>query len=499
MRLSKLFKNAPTTNVTGLCFDSRKVEPGNVYFCLPGMSHDGHEFIRQAVANGAICVVHSKELTKDQMPEGAIYIRVADVNDAMNKAARIFFSKPSDKMLMYGVTGTNGKSTISNIIRNIRNEMEPTGYIGTIAIEYGNVRLQPNLTTPDAIFLQEKLAEMVRHGMKACALEVSSHGLAQHRVDGINFDVAIFTNLTYDHLDYHGTMESYFEAKSLLFSERVKPTGKSILNIDDPVYERLKKLSQAPVITYGIDKECDYRAINVQILPNHSMFYLVYQGKTYPVETNLVATYNVYNLLAAIAALHQTGMDLEKIIAACRNLPQIDGRLEQIDMGQPFHVIVDFAHTPDGMEKMFQFGRKIAGNHKVISVFGSAGKRDVAKRKVFGELADKYCDYIILTEDDPRDENPEDIANQIKEGIHSTNQVFISDRYEAIRQAIESANDGDCVMLLGKGDEPFIYRENGRAPYKGDNVIAKECIKMYCRHVNDVPDDVNEDENFIDN
>ena len=212
MRLSKLFKNAPTTNVTGLCFDSRKVQPGNVYFCLPGMTHDGHEFIKQAVDNGAICVVHSKELAPSQMPVGAIYIRVADVVDAMNQAARIFYSKPSDKMLMYGITGTNGKSTIANVIRNIRNKKEPTGYIGTIAIEYGNIRLQPDLTTPDALFLQEKLSDMVRHGMKACALEVSSHGLAQRRVDGINFDVAIFTNLTYDHLDYHGTMESYFEA-----------------------------------------------------------------------------------------------------------------------------------------------------------------------------------------------------------------------------------------------------------------------------------------------
>ena len=498
MRLSKLFKNAPTTNVTGLCFDSRKVQPGNVYFCLPGMTHDGHEFIKQDVEKGAICIVHSKELKPEEMLVGAIYIRVADTVDAMNQAARIFYSKPSDKMLMYGITGTNGKSTIANVIRNIRNKKEPTGYIGTIAIEYGNVRLQPDLTTPDALFLQEKLSEMVRHGMKACALEVSSHGLAQRRVDGINFDVAIFTNLTYDHLDYHGTMKSYFEAKSLLFSERVKPTGKSILNIDDACFEKLQRISQAPVITYGIEHECDYRAINVQILPKQSKFDLVYQGKTYPVVTNLVATYNVYNLLAAIAALHETDMDLDVILEACKNLPQVDGRLEQIDMGQPFHVIVDFAHTPDGMKKMFQFGRQIAQTHKLISVFGSAGKRDVAKRKVFGELADQYCDYIILTEDDPRDEDPAVIADQIEEGIESSNHVFIEDRYEAIRQAIESANPGDCVLLLGKGDEPYIYRENGRAPYKGDNVIAKECISKYCRHINEAVDDVNEDESFIE-
>lgn len=479
MRLSKLFKNAPTTNVTGLCFDSRKVKEGNVYFCLPGIMHDGHEFISQAVKNGAICIVHSKELTKDEMPQGAIYIRVDDVTDAMNQVARIFYSKPSDKMMMYGVTGTNGKSTITNIIKNIRNLKEPTGYIGTISIEYGNVHLQPDLTTPDALFLQEKLSDMVRHGMKACALEVSSHGLAQHRVDGIDFDVAIFTNLTYDHLDYHGTMESYFEAKSLLFSQRVKSDGISILNIDDAKYEDLKKLSQARVISYGIEKECDYRAININILADCTKFDLIYRGKTYPVTTNLVATYNVYNLLAAIAALNETDMDLEVILQACRRLSQIDGRMEQIKLGQPFHVIVDFAHTPDGIEKMLQFGRKIAKKHKVIVVFGSAGKRDVHKRKIFGQLADQYADYIVLTEDDPRDEDPAQIADQIKEGIEHTNQIYIQNRYEAIRQAIESANEGDVVLLLGKGDEPFIYREEGRAPYTGDNVIAKECIEKY--------------------
>ncbi len=480
MRLSKLFKNAPTTNVTGLCFDSRKVEDGNIYFCLPGIVHDGHEFIAQAVKNGAICIVHSKELTSEEMVRGAIYIRVDDVNAALNQCARNFYNRPSDKMLMFGVTGTNGKSTISNIIKNIESIQQPCGYIGTISISYGNVKNAPDLTTPDAVLLHKTLADMVSHGMKACALEVSSHGLNQHRVDGVNFDVAIFTNFTYDHLDYHGTMESYFEAKSLLFKERVKEDGVSILNIDDPTFDKLKDITRSRYVSYGLKKECDYRAVNVKNASDHSTFDLIYEGNTYPVVTDLVAEYNIYNLLASIAALHETGMDLNVILPACKDLPQIEGRLEQINLGQPFHVIVDFAHTPDGMEKVMQFGRSIAGtDHKVISVFGSAGKRDVAKRKVFGELADQYCDYIVITEDDPRDEEPRDIAEQIKSGIKDTSYIFIPDRYEAIRQAIESAREGDVVLLLGKGDEPYMYREFGRAPYKGDNKIAEECIKNY--------------------
>ncbi|WP_281521468.1 UDP-N-acetylmuramoyl-L-alanyl-D-glutamate--2,6-diaminopimelate ligase [Dubosiella newyorkensis] len=478
MRLSKLFKNAPTVNVSGLCFDSRKVKPDNVYFCLPGLTFDGHDFIDDAIKNGAICIVHSREIEKKQ--NGVIYIKVSDVNAAMNQCARLYYGRPSDKMTMFGITGTNGKSTIANIIRSIMNEVEPCGYIGTIAIEYGDVKLMPDLTTPDALFLQSKLADMVNAGIKACALEVSSHGLSQGRVDGINFNVAVFTNFTYDHLDFHGTLENYFDAKCILFKDRVRSDGVSILNIDDKKFEALKSISKARVISYGIDHEADYRAINIQMDSNSTHFDLVYQGKAYSVMTNLVATYNIYNLLAAIAALHESGVSMDTILSACSHLPQVEGRLEQIKEGQSFNVIVDFAHTPDGMEKMMQFGRMITPeNSDLIAVFGSAGKRDVAKRKVFGELADKYCDYVILTEDDPRDEDPKEIADMIKEGIKNTANIYIEDRYEAIRQAIENAKESDTILLLGKGDEAFIYREEGRAPWIGDDKAARECIQKY--------------------
>ena len=475
MRLSKLFMGAPKVDVSGLCFDSRKVKKGNVYFCLPGMTYDGHDFIDQAIDRGAICIVHSKVL--ENTDRNVIYIQVEDVTDAMNKCAFIFYGKASTKMLMYGITGTNGKSSIATIIQSIRNSKESTGYIGTISIRYAYVNLLPDLTTPDALFLNEKMQDMVRHQVKACALEVSSHGLAQHRVDSIDFDVAIFTNFTYDHLDFHGTFENYFDAKAMLFSQRVKKEGVSILNVDDEKYADLEKLCRSRIVTYGVDNKSDYQAKNVRIYPNYTTFDLIYEDAKYAIKTNLVANYNVYNLLASIAALHETGMELDSIIQCCKNIEQIEGRMEQIDCGQDFLVVADFAHTPDGMEKMMQFARSVAGkSHKVISVFGSAGKRDVAKRKVFGEIADTYCDYIILTEDDPRDENPKDIATQIREGIKTTNNIFISDRYEAIRQAIDSANTGDVVLLLGKGDEVFMYHEFGRVPWIGDNVAAKECI-----------------------
>lgn len=476
MRLSKMFKDAPTVNVTGLSFDSRTIKPGNVYFCLPGLTADGHQFAGKAVENGALVVVHSKPI--EDKKEGAIYLRVADVNQAMNQAAKIFYSRPAEKMLMYGVTGTNGKSTVSNIIRYFQNPTLPCGYIGTIAISYGSTTLSPDLTTPDALFLQKTLSDMVQAGMKACALEVSSHGLAQGRVDAIDFDVAIFTNLTYDHLDFHGTMENYFEAKSILFKDRVKEKGLCILNKDDGRYQDLKALSSAKVITYAINSEADYRALDVHLSKSGTSFNLLHDGKTYPVQSNLVGEFNVYNLLAAIAAVHEKGMPMEDILPMCSHIPQVAGRLEQIDAGQPFNVIVDFAHTPDGMEQMMKLGRAITkpGSH-LTAVFGSAGKRDKAKRKTFGEIADRYCDSIILTEDDPRDEDSKDIAEEIRSGIANTSSIFLSDRYEAIRQAIEGAQEGDTVLILGKGDEPFMYAETGRVPWIGDNKAARECIE----------------------
>lgn len=473
-----MFKDTPTINIEGLSFDTRTIKKGDMYFCLPGLSSDGHDYIDQAIEKGAIAIVHSKPVVPSAA--GVVYIRVDDTLDAMNQAARIFYNRPSDDLRMYGVTGTNGKSTVTNIIRHLSQPQTPCGYIGTIAISYGDKTLVPDLTTPDAITLQRLLRDMVDAGMKACAMEVSSHGLAQKRVKGIDFDVAVFTNFTYDHLDFHGTMERYFEAKSLLFSRRVKSEGVSILNADDPKCADLAALSAARVKTYGINSPADYRAINVVLTSTSTSFDLVYGSKTYPVVSNLVGDFNVANLLAAIAAVHESSdpQSLEEILTKTANIPQIAGRMEQIKEGQNFNVIVDFAHTPDGLEKMFQFGRSITKpGGSLIAVFGSAGKRDKPKRKVFGELADQFCSMVYLTEDDPRDEDPKKIADQIREGMKNVPNVFVSDRYEAIRQAIEAANEGDTVLILGKGDEPFMYYENGRGPWVGDNNAARECLK----------------------
>ncbi|MGN1344301.1 MAG: UDP-N-acetylmuramoyl-L-alanyl-D-glutamate--2,6-diaminopimelate ligase [Traorella sp.] len=477
MKCSDLFTNAPDIEIKTLFYDSRnKVEKG-MFFCMDGLVYDGHQFISQAIENGAVCIVHHHEVLEKQ--KGIVYIRVEDVSDTMAKVASRFYDYPSNKLKIYGVTGTNGKSTITKVIKDVHSRFEACGYIGTISINYQDVTLPPTLTTPDALYLQKVLSDMVNANVKACALEVSSHGLEQNRVNGINFDVVVFTNLTHDHLDFHGTFENYLNAKKKLF-QMVSKDAICVINKDDAAYEAIKDACNGKVITYGVQNDCDYRADDIELSIEGTKFNLIYEDKAYFVETNLVALYNVYNLLAAIAAMHQGGLPLENILEQLNDLKQVDGRLERIDEGQPFNVIVDFAHTPDGFEKIFEYAKLITPeNSNIISVFGSAGRRDKKKRKIMGNIADHYCSNIILTDDDPRDEDPSLIASEIKSGTNHANVVYISQRQDAIRLAIEMAKPKDTILILGKGDEEFIAYGMSKEPYIGDHNAAKIAIKKY--------------------
>lgn len=478
MKLSRMFEHAPDIEIMGLCLDSRVAKEGDIYFCMEGMLHDGHEFIEEVLDRGVKCIVHKNPV--ETMRKGIAYIQVENVNRTLNRISSLFYDHPSHTMRVFGVTGTNGKSTITSIIKDVYANFYPIGYIGTIAISYGDVVLPPSLTTPDAILIHKTLRDMLDAGMQACALEVSSHGLELGRVQSIDFDIAIFSNLSYDHLDFHGTIENYFEAKKKLFT-MLKKNGVAILNKDDPYYPSLREACPANVVSYGLHEDADYRAMHVKIDVSGSTFTLLHNEQSYEITTNLVALYNIYNLVGAIAGMCESGIEIHELIPYINNLKQIEGRMERIDEGQPFNVIVDFAHTPDGMEKVFEYAKEITKNgNSIITVFGSAGKRDTKKRKIFGEIASMYCDSIILTEDDPRDENARDIANEIKMGIKDTNNIFIEDRYAAIRQAIESANMNDTVLILGKGDETFMYREFGREPWAGDHNVARDCIRKYC-------------------
>lgn len=477
MKCSDLFVNAPDIEIKTLFYDSRKKVEKGMFFCMDGLVFDGHEFIQQAIDNGAVCIVHTREI--EEKRKGIVYIRVENVNDTMASVAARFNGYPSKKMKIYGVTGTNGKSTITKVIKDIHSRFEPCGYIGTISISYGDVTLPPDLTTPDTIMIQSVLSDMKKAGMKACALEVSSHGLEQKRVNSIDFDIAVFTNLTHDHLDFHGTFENYLKAKSKLF-EMIPSDGYCVINADDPSCDKIIEACNGQVVTYGIQNDATYRADDIQLGIEGTKFQLIYEEKQYTVQTNLVALYNVYNLLAAIAALHKNGFDLEKILENVNDLQQVDGRMERINEGQPFNVIVDYAHTPDGFEKIFEYAKLITPEDRnVIAVFGSAGRRDAKKRPVMGSIADKFCDNIILTDEDPRTDDPKEIVDDIKSGIKETNTVYIPQRADAIRQAIEMANVNDTILILGKGDEDFMEYENGEEYYMGDQKAAKHAIRKY--------------------
>lgn len=477
MKLTELFENVPDVEISNLMADSRKKRPDSIFFCVKGMMFDGHKFVDQAIENGARVIVYSEPL--DHMRDDVTYIKVKDVLKAYNYVADAFYGHPSRKLKMYGVTGTNGKSSIACIIRDISNEFVPTGYIGTISIEYGNIKLPPLLTTPDIDDLHGILGEMVENGIQACALEASSIGIEQGRVDAIDFDTAIFTNLTHDHLDYHGTMANYLHAKKKLF-DHLKEDAVAITNVDDPYGMSVVEDTKARVVTYGIEKDADYRVVNYQLSKDHTLFTLLHDSKEYEIETNLVAKFNIYNVVAAIAALSEQGMDIMDMLPYLKNLKQIEGRMQRISDGQPFNILVDFAHTPDGIEKVCQYASAITPkNKRIIAITGSAGKRDSIKRPIFGQILDQYCDMIILTEDDPRDENPQEIAEEIASGIKHKNYIFDMDRYDAIRQAVEIADPNDTIIILGKGDERFIYREFGRESYEGDDAIAHEILGKY--------------------
>lgn len=509
--------NADDINITGLTLDSRKVKPGYAFFAVKGLETDGHKYIQKAIGNGAVAVVltdinslSSINFGEDVNKEKVELILVDDMRKAMSDIADNFYDKPGDKIVVYGVTGTNGKTTTTNVIRDILENGMPSpvacGYIGTNGIKYGEVAIAADLTTPDVITLKKYLYDMVNAGMRAVAMEVSSHALAMGRVDGISFDVAAFTNLTHDHLDFHKTMEEYFAAKQLLF-KGLSPNAISILNADDEItIEKLKEVSGGQIFTYGM-KESDYMIRDLVLRANGSSFSLEVSSRAmdahrsrvdslvmnsdgafgksiYQIETNLLAEYNVYNLVAAIACLHQRGFQIEDFTSWLENITQVDGRMESVPNDLGINVIVDYAHTVDAMEKVYDFVESVCETHekqnsqrpKIISVFGSAGKRDKTKRPSMGITAYNNSDYVVITEEDPRDEDPVSIAKQIQGELPCDKIAIIADRQRAIEEAIKIANKGDFVLILGKGEDLFMDRGDERQVWDGDNFVAKRFL-----------------------
>lgn len=447
-----------TQEVTGLTADSRQVKPGDLFLCISGGRVDATQFVDDAVAKGAVAVVAQRPVP---VPPGVGLLVVQNGRHALSALADRFWSSPWRQLRTVGITGTNGKTTTAFLIKQMGMALEYlTGVIGTAGNYLGDVELEAKsgFTTPEAHNIHRALAAMVARGGEAVAMEVSSHALEQHRTDHIPFDVAVFTNLTHEHLDYHKTMDSYFEAKAKLFRS-LRPGAVAVINLDDPYGARMVEAVPAGVqiLTYGFDERAAVRAVDVALSPVGARYRVLSPvGEVQVDAPGLFGSYNVSNALAALAACLGLGWGLSRPAQALATAVTAPGRFERIDRGQPFHVIVDYAHTPDGFEKLLADVVKVKEpGARVIILFGSAGHRDQAKRPTMGRVAGEFGDILVLTEEDPRTESAVEICEQIAAGVQRPGvQIeIIEDRVAAIDRALHLAAPHDVVLILGKGRE----------------------------------------------
>lgn len=439
--------------------DSRLVTANSLFVCIIGNTVDGHDFIDNVIKKGATVIVHSKELAFYN--PSISYIQVKDTNRALAAIANTYYNSPSTRMKLIGVTGTNGKTTTTNIIEHIFNNHAPksTGIIGTIETRYADLKIPSANTTPNSLELQKLLNQMAITNTTHVAMEVSSHALILGRTWGTEFETAVFTNLTQDHLDFHKDMDDYASAKSLLFS-RLSPSKKAIINVDDSYAEYFIQRTQAHIVSYGIDSEADFRATNVVLSAKGTSFTLELPTKSsIDVSISLIGKFNVYNVLASIATAYVHGISVEESIRSIQEIKGVDGRFESVEAGQDFSVIVDYAHTPDSLENVLKTARELTRG-KVITVVGCGGDRDKTKRPIMANIAQQYSDFVVLTSDNPRTENPTSILNDMENGLDSSklNTITIEDRSSGIDHAIngfKKLDAFDTVIIAGKGHETY--------------------------------------------
>lgn len=448
--------------IADITADSRSVKENSLFIALDGATVDGHDYIDKAIAAGAVAVIVSKSV---QVSDDICVITVDDTRQAMMDVVPYFFDYPANRMRMIGVTGTNGKTTTTHMIRHILKAQGHTvGVIGTVHIMIGDISYPINNTTPDVVDLQHILHQMVAEGVSHCVMEVSSHALELGRVAGVEFDTAVFTNLTQDHLDFHKTFENYLAAKCKLFEQvsgenQYKSNKGAVINIDDPYGERVIQKTTAPTITYSTHGIGSLNAAHINMSTKTSEYVVQYDGKSYSILMNTTGLFNIYNTLAAIGACIHEGISLEDIEQALRSFTSVPGRFELIEEGQDFAVVVDYAHTPDGLENILETAEAIKEN-RIIVVFGCGGDRDATKRPIMGRIAAEYGDVIYVTSDNPRTEDPVQIVKDVEVGVkkalrNGTSYEVIVDRREAIQKAIHEAKTGDIVIIAGKGHETY--------------------------------------------
>lgn len=457
MKISELLNNVRIIGIEGrdkdisdLSCNTAAICKNSLFFCIEGMKTDGHLYANKAIEGGAVALVISKDV---DVTGDITLIRVRDTRKAMAQISSNFYGNPSDNMNIIGITGTNGKTTSSFMLRSILNEFgRKTGLLGTIYNIFDDEIEEAKRTTPESMDLQKMLSRMQHKGINECVMEVSSHSLALDRVYGIQFKAGIFTNLTQDHLDFHVDMENYFKAKMKLFEK----CENAVINIDDEYGKRICEELKCNIITYGIEKKGDVFADDIIITGEGTSFKLCYKDESLPVKLHLPGKFNVYNALGCTAAALLMGVPLNYISKGLEALEKVPGRSEKINSKRGFTIVIDYAHSPDGIINILKTAREYT-NNRLITLFGCGGDRDKGKRPLMGEAAGKLSDFCIVTSDNPRTEEPMDIINDILPGISQTNCKFviIEDRKKAIEYALDIGQKGDVIVIAGKGHETY--------------------------------------------
>jgi UDP-N-acetylmuramoyl-L-alanyl-D-glutamate--2,6-diaminopimelate ligase len=492
MQLKTLLAAIPVREIIGpadravesIAYDSRRVQRDGLFVALRGEKSDGHSFIGQAVEKGATVIVTERAENPAMAGRAATCVVVENTRTAMADLSARFFNYPARKLKLAGVTGTNGKTTTTFLIKHICEKAGMRcGLLGTVRYEIGERVLPAARTTPESLDLQELLAQIRDAACRAAAMEVSSHALAQDRVRDIEWDVAVFTNLTQDHLDYHGTMENYFEAKAKLFEQLAKQERKqkpvAIINIDDRYGQKLiKKIdNKASVVTFGTGLKADFRASNYRMEFGGTSYQLDARGKSYLVRVPLIGRFNVANSVAALAAANALGIGVREAVLSLGKSPQVPGRLEMVPAKRQFQVFVDYAHTPDALLNVIKTLRELEP-HRLIVVFGCGGNRDREKRPLMGQVVNQNADYAIVTSDNPRKEDPDKIIAEIEKGLRGNHFEKITDRAAAISRAIELAQPRDIVLIAGKGHENYQEFADHTVPFE-DIQVARHAIESH--------------------
>jgi UDP-N-acetylmuramoyl-L-alanyl-D-glutamate--2,6-diaminopimelate ligase len=458
-------------DITDIVYDSRKVSPGCVFICVTGFKVDGHLYIEDAIKKGAVAAI----IEKDVDVKGITLVKVADTRKTMPILGSNFYKHPTDTLKLVGITGTNGKTTTTYLIKSIFDHAhKKTSTIGTISIRIGDAEVPSSRTTPESVDLQKLFREMLDKDMEYSVMEVSSHALDLGRVDNCSFRVGIFTNLTQDHLDYHKNFDNYREAKKKLF---YKTTHTNIINIDDVhgriIADEIKDL-KTELLTYGIDSNADIMAKNIEMDIKGIKFTLVTPKYSIDLEYKTPGRFSVYNCLAAAAVAYSEGIDKAVIKEGLRDLENVPGRSEVVNIDKPYSVIIDYAHSPDSLENILNAVRQYTKG-RLITVFGCGGDRETQKRPIMGEVAGRLSDYCVVTSDNPRSEEPNSIIKHIEQGISSTkcDYICIENRRDAIKYALKFAKPDDVVLLAGKGHETYQELKDGTIHFDEREVIRE--------------------------